>query len=91
MTGQIVPIDKIAAEDRLGACDAIHLALTFLLKEAEETNSDALINAMQVQLEYLGQELDSLREILRLSGEVPDKAADTLCACSAVRNGGRQP
>lgn len=75
-----VPIDKIAAEDRLGACDAIHLALVFLLKEAEESPSDSLISAMQVQCEYLQQELDSLREILRLSGEVP-----SLCACEAMR------
>lgn len=81
----VVPIDKIAAEDRLGACDAIHMALVFLLKEAEESVSDALVSAMTVQCEYLSQELDSLRAILQLCGEVPDKAADTLCACSAMR------
>jgi hypothetical protein len=85
-----VPIDKIAAEDRLRACDAIQTALVFLLNEAEERDSDSLvstmqvISAMQVQCEYLQQELDSLREILRLSGEAPSEAPH-VCACEAMR------
>lgn len=86
---QHVPIDKVAADDRLRACDAIHLSLTVLLKEADEGDgpSGALINAMSIQLEFLDEELHSLREIVRLSGEVPSepRSEPRLCACEAMR------
>jgi hypothetical protein len=90
-----VPIDMGAAEDRLRACDAIHTALDVLLKSAEESSSDALLDAMRIQLEYLHQELESLRAILHLSGEtfvdptngkaVPAFSPERLCACEAMR------
>jgi hypothetical protein len=80
-----VTIDKIAAEDRLRACDAIHTALYFLLAETKETDSDAIRTAISVQLEYLEQELSSLRAILLGGSEAPSEPASDYCFCRTFK------
>jgi len=76
--------DKVAVEDKLIACESIQRILDLLCEDGSP-DLDTM-GSIQVMVDYLKMELDSLRCCLLLGGGEPEVPSEPrLCACAAMR------